>query len=702
MLDKNGSEAQLQTDELIKENRNLKRQLRTLESTAQRNKAMLAARTTVNNMLESEQRKMERNMNLLLENSADIILLFDKDSRFSYFTKTFLKATGLTDTSLIHGNTFSEVFSSLLPPQWFELIQSNITLALEKKSTVTINSSLDLSGGKALREYDIQITPMLDSSEQLEAYMILIHDITDIMQSKTQAESANIAKSQFLATMSHEMRTPMNAVLGMTSIGKAAADPERMLYCFAKIEDASQHLLGVINDILDVSKIEAGKLELSPTDFVFEKMLQRIVNIINFQASAKKQTLHINIDETIPCCLIGDDQRLAQIITNLLGNAVKFTPAGGTITLDTRLVRQQNGVCEIQISVSDTGIGISEEQRQRLFTSFGQADSGISRKFGGTGLGLAISKNIVEMMGGKISVESTLGEGSTFTFAVLLGIANDAAGGKSILGGINHSTLHVLVVDDSEEVLDYFLEQSRRFGFPCEAAVGAAPALTLIDMRGGYDMYFINQKLPDMDGLELHRRIALRGFKEAVYVMMTDQDDGTMQSPARDAGIQKFITKPLSSSSIAGVINDSFGLRVYEAMTDTGDSEDDIFDGRRVLFAEDVEINREILIALLEPTGVELVCAENGVQALEMFSQNPDDFDLILMDMQMPEMDGVEATQRIRALDYERAKTIPIVAMTANVFREDIEACLAAGMNDHLGKPIDMSEVLAKLRKYIN
>jgi signal transduction histidine kinase/CheY-like chemotaxis protein len=391
---------------------------------------------------------------------------------------------------------------------------------------------------------------------------------------KEAAESANRAKSEFLSNMSHEMRTPMNAIIGMTAIAKGAADIGKKDYCLDKIEEASVHLLGVINDILEISKIEENKLELSTVSFNFEKMLRRVVDVINFRVDEKHQTFTVNIDENIPDFLIGDDQRLSQVIANLLSNAVKFTPEKGAISLDAHLDGEEDGVCTVRVAVSDKGIGISEEQQARLFTSFQQADSGISRKYGGTGLGLAISKRIVELMGGRIWLESEPGRGSVFTFTVQLKRVGDMADGRII---------------------------------------------------------------------------------------------------ERDADGQQ----------------------------DDGDGAVDHFEGRRVLLVEDVEINREIVLSLLEETLLEIDCAENGLEAVHMFSSAPERYDMIFMDVQMPELDGYGATRRIRALNAERAADIPIVAMTANVFKEDIDKCLAAGMNDHVGKPLDIADVLRMLRKYL-
>jgi len=553
---------------LIKENRNLNRRIRDFESTFRRNKAMLAARTAVNSMLEAEQRKIEQNMNLLMENSADIILLFDKNGCFSYVTQIFLKTAGISGSELISGRHFSEIFTQLVSGEWALFIKTNFDLAMKQRSTVELHSSVAFSGSDP-RDYHIRITPMISHDGKLAAAMMLLHDMTDIIRSKKQAESANMAKSRFLATMSHEMRTPINAIFGMSSIGKAAADKEKMIYCFTKIEAASQHLLGVINDTLDMSKIEAGKFELSPREFSFEKMLQGAVTVINFRLDEKKQKLTMNTDKAIPDILVGDGQRLAQVITNLLGNSVKFTPDEGIINLSALLESEENNICTIQIAVTDMGIGISPEQQARLFQPFQQADNDTSRKFGGTGLGLSISKSIVEMMGGEIRVTSELGKGSTFSFTTQL-----QRGGENTIPG----------------------SASSHYEMP-----------------------------PDINGA---------------------------------------------------------------------------FAGHNILLVEDVEINREIVVELLKPTGLNIDCAETGEDAVRMFGETPEKYELIFMDVQMPGMDGYETTRLIRSLDIPSAKTIPIIALTANVFREDIEKCLEAGMNGHIGKPLVVDEVFRQLKLY--
>ena len=521
-----------------------------------------------------------------------------------------------------------------------------------------------------------------------------------LITAKEQAVESSNAKSSFLANMSHEIRTPMNAIIGMTTIGKNAVEIARKDHCFSKIQDASNHLLGVINDILDMSKIEANRFELSLSEFNFEKMLQRVVNVVNFRVDEKRQNLMIHIDQHIPKTLIGDDQRIAQVITNLLGNAVKFTHEEGHITFDAHFIEESDAVCTIRMSVSDTGIGMTPEQQSRVFSSFEQAETNTTRKYGGTGLGLAISKSIVEMMGGKISLTSEFGRGSTFTFTVRL--KHGSAIHQGLLSpDVNLNNVRIMAVDDDRDVLDYFLEIAHEFSLQCDVAGSGDEALKLLEKNGHYHIYFVDWKMPGMDGIQLVSELkAHHESSKSVVIMITVAEWSEIEKEARNAGVYKFLAKPLFPSYIADIINEALGIdqeQIEESQIDiTG-----LFKGHRILIAEDVEINREIITELLEPTGIEIDCAENGVEAVKMFSAAPEKYDAIFMDVQMPEMDGYEATRRIRALKVPQAKTIKIIAMTANVFREDIEKCLDAGMEDHIGKPLDFDEVIRKLRHYL-
>ncbi|MDR1669240.1 MAG: response regulator, partial [Oscillospiraceae bacterium] len=470
-------------------------------------------------------------------------------------------------------------------------------------------------------------------------------------RARKKSDSESRQKSIFLANMSHEIRTPINAIVGMTAIGKTVGAVERKDYCFSKIDDASRHLLGVINDILDLSKIEANKIELSPTDFNFEKMLQQVVNVVNFRVDEKHQKLSVYIDKNIPKVLYADDQRFAQILTNLLSNAVKFSPNDSAISLNTQLLSLDNGEYTIQTEVRDEGIGISQEQQTKLFQSFQQAESSTTRSYGGTGLGLSISKSIVALMGGKIWVTSELGQGSTFAFTVKVRLGDHTKYGLA-QQDVNWGNVRILTVDDDRDILEYFHEIIKEFGANCEVAADAGEALHMVDETGEYNIYFIDLKMPGVDGIALTKEIRAREKNpgHSIVIMISSADLSVMEEDARKAGVDRFLLKPIFPSSIADVINDCIGI-TNEKARDLPVDIRGIFEGYRILFAEDVAINFEIVQTLLEPTLVSLECAENGAEAVRMFIRDPEKYDLIFMDVQMPIMDGYEATRQIRALE---------------------------------------------------
>jgi CheY-like chemotaxis protein/two-component sensor histidine kinase len=525
--------------------------------------------------------------------------------------------------------------------------------------------------------------------------MILIR--IDMARDKSDRESKH--KSAFLANMSHEIRTPMNAIIGMTTIGKSADNIERKDYCFNKIEDASNHLLGVINDILDMSKIEANKFELVNDEFNFEKMLQRVVNVVNFRVDEKHQKFTVHIDKNIPRFVIGDDQRVAQVITNLLSNSIKFTPENGSIELDAQLLGEEDGYYELQVSVSDTGIGLSAEQQERIFMSFEQAESSTTRKYGGTGLGLSISKSIVEMMDGSIWVESEPGIGSKFTFTIR--VKSGSRINEGLLDtDVNLSSVRIMAVDDDQDILSYFSEIAEGFGVACcDTAASGEEALGLVVRNGDYHIYFVDWRMPIMDGIQLASELKKRASAKSVVIMITAAEWTSIEAQAKKAGVDKFLSKPLFPSSIMDVIKECISAD-RQQMENAQNDINGIFKGRKILLAEDVDINREIVQALLEPTSVTIECAENGLEAVKMFQKTPD-YDMVLMDVQMPVMDGYEATKQIRALNIPEAKTVQIIAMTANVFRDDIDRCHDVGMNNHIGKPLDFEEVVKKLLVYM-
>jgi signal transduction histidine kinase/DNA-binding response OmpR family regulator len=542
---------------------------------------------------------------------------------------------------------------------------------------------------------------MLHSTSLLIANALLRNEMTlDIRSALEKAQAASRAKGDFLSNMSHEIRTPLNAIIGMTLIGKSASDLEKKDYAFEKIEGASTHLLGIINDILDISKIEAGKFELSYVEFDFEKTLKIVVNVINFRLDQKRQKFTVFLDRNIPRFIIGDEQRLVQVLTNLLSNSVKFTPEDGEIHLSAHLLDAQDGIYTLEIFVKDTGIGISAEQQARLFTSFEQAEKSISRKFGGTGLGLAISKRITELMGGDIWIESEFGKGAKFSFTIKVKKGREDAA-SPLLPGIDWSNVRMLAVDDDPDILDYFVGIGEQFKIICDIAASSDEALRRIAENKPYNILFINWKMTGMSSVELSGKIKAQYAGSSIIIMIPAADWNVIEKEAKAAGVDDFLSKPLFSSSIADCINKYIGVACPSAENAALQEKEESFSGFRLLLAEDVEINREIVMTMLEDMQIDIVCAENGKEALQFFSEAPENFDMIFMDMQMPEMDGLEATRRIRNLPLQKAKDIPIVAMTANVFKEDVQKCLEAGMNDHIGKPLDFDEVMNILRHYL-
>ena len=519
------------------------------------------------------QREDQGYLEIALENSINILFLLDTEGRFVNASRTFLSTVGVVDFGCLRGKHYKDALAPFIFDRALDSVSDFIEEAVRLKDPVNKQEYIDFLNTDDPRLYSVDVMHMYNGEGKNIGIMAQLNDVTEIKTAIDDANRANKAKSEFLANMSHEIRTPLNAVIGMLAVARGSQDAQKIDYCLDKIEESSTHLLALINDILDMSKIEADRFELSYAEFDFEKLIMRIVNMMRFKFEEKQINFDVDCAPSIPYSIISDEQRLSQVIMNLLSNAVKFTPEGGSVALNISLADSADGINDIRFSIKDTGIGITPEQRSRLFMPFSQADNSISRQFGGTGLGLAISKRIVEMMDGSITVESESGHGSEFIFTI-------------------------------------------------RAKSGA------------------DESKPGADRLNIHLHAE---------------------------------NKP--------------------EVTD--------FTGKTILLAEDVEINREIVISLLEDTGVSIVIAENGTEAVKLFNLDPYKYDMIFMDIHMPIMDGYEATRQIRSLEMPNARTIPIVAMTANVFKEDVERCMQAGMNDHVGKPINIDQVTDMIRKHV-
>lgn len=513
------------------------------------------------------------------------------------------------------------------------------------------------------------------------------HDLQDALYI---AQQSSNAKKDFLSRMSHEIRTPMNVIVGMTTIAGANLDDKnRVKDCLSKIVLSSRHLLALINDILDMSKIEEGKLVVSHEQFKLSQLFDSIVPAYTLRQLLKAVCLNANSKNMVSETVVGDSLRVSQILLNLLSNAIKFTPAGGAIRLIVSQAPVKNGHTMLTFHVEDDGIGMSEEFLQHLFIPFEQEDGTISRKYGGTGLGMAITKNLVGLLGGSIRVKSRQGEGTVFTVELPFGVLEEAA--KSESGCWDD--LKVLVVDDDESTCTYASMLLKKMGIDADWVQNGSTAVQMVlkahEEYRDYNVCLIDWKMPDMDGIEVTRRIREELGPDTLVIIVSAYDWGEIENEAKAAGANAFIAKPLFESSLCHVLSLVVGI-------DRGAGEEVkastvSFEGKHFLLAEDNELNREIAVELLKATGAQINCTENGKEAVDCFNASPAGYyDLILMDIQMPVMNGYEAARSIRRSNHEDAGRIPILAMTANAFHEDEEETMAAGMNGHIAKPIDI------------
>lgn len=550
----------------------------------------------------------------------------------------------------------------------------------------------------------------------LQAVTITIRSIDEMIKNEEKqkelfalaaerAEAANYAKSDFLSKMSHDIRTPMNAIIGMTAIAGAHIDDrERVVDCLSKITVSSRHLLSLINEVLDMSRIESGKVTLTEEDFNLSELIENLLTMVRPLAKEHNHELNVKINNISHENVFGDSLRIQQVFVNIVGNSVKYTPDGGRINISIfeKPTNKKHVGC-YEFIFEDNGIGMSEDFIKKMFHPFERADDERANKVQGTGLGMAITKNIVGMMNGDIQVESKLGEGSKFTVTIFLKLQDEDLASTEEL-----AELPVLVVDDDEDVCQNTTGILRDIGMQSEWVSSGEEAVKRVTARHeASDDFFaviVDWKMPGMDGVETTRAIRQNVGDEMPIIVFSSYDWTDIEAEAREAGVNAFIAKPLFKSRLISVFKEVINGEKEE--DDTRNALSDIasmdYSSKRVLLVEDNEINREIAEEILGMTGLQIEAAENGQIALDMVSASADGYyDLVFMDIQMPVMNGYEATRGIRALGREYTDKLPIIAMTANAFAEDVVMAKDVGMNEHISKPLDMDKLEDVLKKWL-
>ena len=542
----------------------------------------------------------------------------------------------------------------------------------------------------------------IDITEQKKMMQELAEQRESLSAALEDANQANKAKTAFLSNMSHEIRTPMNAIIGLDKI--ALNEPgisEKTREYLEKIGLSAQHLLSIINDILDMSRIESGRMTMKNEEFSFAKLLAQVNTMISDQCRDKGIEYDCNVKGTINDYYIGDDMKLRQVLINILGNAVKFTPEGGSVTFVVEPTAQFNGKSTLRFTISDTGIGMSQDYLPKLFDAFSQEDSSATNRYGSTGLGMAITKSIIELMHGTISVESEKDKGTTFTVTITLIDCDrkDIEEGEDIL---QPHELCVLVVDDDPIACEHAQLVLGQVGASCEKALSGAEGLQMVKLRHArrepYNLILMDWRMPEIDGVETTRQIRDAVGTETPVIILTSYNWDEIEDEARVAGVDAFVAKPLFAGAVLDEFREVFKRKNAELVRKTVDLK-----GRRVLLAEDVAVNAEIIMMILSMREMHVDHAENGRIAVEMFENHEEGYyDAVLMDMRMPEMDGLEATRRIRAMDRSDAKSIPIIALTANAFDEDVQHSMQAGLNAHMSKPVEPDVLFETLEGFLH
>ena len=648
----------------------------------------------------------------LISLSVDDVFLICVGHKMEYISENCERVLGFSPEALaIDGGRFYSLLGADDETKDGELGRL-IRGISESSLTETAEYNFLLGGLNTMqkRYINMKVLPTV-GNDGIARYVIVISDETKERESQQTlkdalvgAQRANSAKRDFLSRMSHEIRTPMNAIIGMVTIAAAhIKERDRVEDCLRKIGFSSKHLLSLINDVLDISKIEDGKLTITKEPFELRQLTDSVSSIIYQQARDKGIGFEVRLNGVDEEMVVGDCMRLNQILLNLLSNAVKFTPSGGRISLDIKQIPQKNGGVRMDFTVSDTGIGMSEEFLKRLYLPFEQADGTISQKYGGTGLGMSITKNLVSLMDGTIQVKSEIGKGTSFTVELPLALPG---GGSSLLRPPSSvESLSVLIVDDDLGTCEHAKILLERMKIAAQWVQSGEEAVRKVrsahETGEDFDVCFIDWQMPEMDGIETTRNIRRIVGPDTLIIIITAYDWSCIEQEAREAGADAFLAKPFFQSSMYNTLMAVRGHR-HGKIDESAAAGRQKFDGVHILLAEDNELNCEIAVEMFKLIGVTVDCAGDGQRCVESFmAEKSGTYDAIFMDIQMPVMDGYSAAKTIRGSIHPEAKTMPIIAMTANAFSEDVSAALAAGMNGHIAKPIDLDILVRMLNKYV-
>ena len=654
-----------------------------------------------------ESKRQQALTNALINSIPDIISYRDPQGVFLGCNEAFSALRGGPGADLI-GRTAQEMF----PKERAEIIRTRDNEVLTTLQKSSLEELVTYPDGTQVYLETVR-NPLRDQEGNLLGVLAIGRDVTErrkaeeeVRRAKELAEEATRMKTDFLANMSHEIRTPMNAIIGLSHLALKTELTTRQRDYITKVQASGQHLLGIINDILDFSKVEAGKLGIEQADFELEKLLDNVTNLITEKSSAKGLEVVFDISPEVPRRLLGDSLRVGQILINYANNAVKYTEKGEIVVAARVQERDAHGVL-LHFSVTDTGIGLTEEQKGRLFQSFQQADTSTTRKYGGTGLGLAISKRLAELMGGGVGVESQIGHGSTFWFTVRVGVSQARAREFIPIPDLRHR--RALIVDDSDSARAVLSDMLHGMTFTVTEASSGAAAIDAVRQAASsgkpFDIVYLDWRMPEMDGIETARRLkALQlQLQQAPFIVMaTAHGREEVIRQAQAVGIEDVLIKPINASMLFDTTIGALSghqLETRHAPNEPSAMANELaaVKGARILLVEDNDINQRVASEILEDVGFVVEVAENGQLGLEMAQRG--DYDLVLMDMQMPVMDGVTATLEIRK---RRALAgLPIVAMTANAMQRDRERCLNAGMNDFVTKPIDPDDLCKVLLRWI-